>query len=580
MTTPHEARVAGLSEKRRALLAQWLDSAGTPEPPAADDLPVTDTERVLAEVWEEVLQISPVRVTDGFLALGGDSITSLQVVAKATWRGLHLTSRQVIESMDLRSLAAAVTPISPRSVEDDIATGRVGLTPIQQWFFEQELPNSHYWDQAILLDVDPGLDSGVLAAALDDVIRHHDALRSTFRCVDGSWEQTVTLDASTVGVQVSTGVSLPAAIRSAQNRIDLASGRMVSAIITTSSDDQRPILLLAIHHLVVDGVSLRILVDDLETAYQARVRGRVPVLPPKSASMRSWSDALREYARTPRITRQLDYWRAVPDAAATQLPADYDTVSDTMATCRTISAVVGPEVTARLLHEIPRRHGRQVQHLLLASLLSAFRQRTGRQRLQLDLEGHGREPLHWPIDVSRTVGWFTTIYPVCLPIDRTPLAVLARVEQEMAAVPDRGIGYGLLRYLGGEESQRVLAGLSRSRLSFNYLGRFDRATLPGSVFGVPVEVPTVLQSDEATRPYAVEVVATVVTDRLTIEWRYNSSAFAESTVRSLLQAQVQAITELADLVEEAAPGPSAFPLATISADQIESVRRQIQGDGR
>ncbi|MEK8173423.1 condensation domain-containing protein [Streptomyces sp. M19] len=223
--------------------------------------------------------------------------------------------------------------------------------------------------------------------------------------------------------------------------------------------------------------------------------------------------------------------------------------------------------------------------MLLAALLLAWRRRFGRTALQLDIEGHGREPIGDGADVSRTVGWFTSIHPVVFDTAEADGAprVLEHVRSRTAEVPSHGIGYGLLRYL--TDAGAELAALAPSRLSFNYLGRFDQPAGERRVFGVPSEIPTVVQSQAATRPYLIEVVAVIVAGVLTLEWTYGAASHDRATVRALLDAQAAAVPELvADLLARPAADAAPFPLARIGADQIDAIQRRLapgrRDDGR
>jgi non-ribosomal peptide synthase protein (TIGR01720 family) len=566
-------RISALTDSRRALLARWTATRAAP----AAESPRTATERLLAEIWQDVLNAEPVQNTHSFLELGGDSISSLQVVAKAAWRGLRLTSRQVIEAADLRALAAVADDAGPAAgAVDDVAVGEVDLTPIQRWFFEQEIPDSHFWDQAILLDVDPSVDAAVLSRALGDLLVHHDVLRSRFRRADGRWVQHVPETAPDVPVLVVAGDTAQA-IAAAQRCIDLESGPMAAAALISAAPQRPARLLLAVHHLVVDGVSVRILLADLETAYRARRNGTQPVLPPRTTSFRRWAQALRQFAGTPQIRRQAGYWQSVPHAEAVVVPADRPIAVDTMASAKVLTTSLTPELTRRLVRDLPRTRGVPAQQVLLAAFLLAWHRRTGRPELQLDLEGHGREAIDDVSDVSRTVGWFTSIYPVRFALSGDPSTVLDRVRRKLDEVPNRGIGYGLLRYLGGDPD---LAELPQSAVSFNYLGRFEPAGRSDAVFGMPVEVPTVLQSDRAVRRYALEIIATVAGERLLLEWRYNAAAFDEATIRSFLHGQAAAVGELLDAAGGTGDGTGHFPLATLPQSQLDLVRRQMQDGAR
>jgi non-ribosomal peptide synthase protein (TIGR01720 family) len=572
------ARIAALSPQKRAVLEQWLRSAGGRPPPVAGDptdRPVdagaSDAERILTEICAAVLRVDGVRPTDSFLSLGGDSISSLQVVSRAAAAGLRLSSRDVIEAPDLRQLAKLARAGAARTVLGE-PTGEVECTPIQRWFFAQEFPESHRWDQAILIELRERADEDLLAGALRVVVSHHDALRGRFTKGDHGWRQLITADAPrAVLTTVDSGgdAALAEATAAAQRAIDIRAGRPVAAVLLRDPDR----LLLAIHHLVVDGVSLRIIVEDLDTAYRALRDGIEPRLPAPTTSFRHWAAALRRYADREEVLAELPYWTGIAAAHAGSDPARAGTpvTADNRATDRrTANTGLGRELSARLLHRVARYTRFTVEQVLIASLALVWRRVRGCDTLAVDLEGHGREPIAADLDVSRTVGWFTTIYPARFtPPDGGPLDVLRHVAGELAAVPGHGIGYGVLRYLSGHGA--ALDRRSSTQVSFNYLGRFDAPDVPGAVLGAPVEIPTVLQSGDAIRPYLIDVIATALADDLLLRWDYASRAVPGEDVEAMLAAQVDAVRELVDAALDAPD----YDLARLDARQVQGVRERL-----
>ncbi len=574
------ARMAKLSPAQRAVLERMVGAAAERHEVTAAR---TSTEATLLEIWREVLKNDRIGVTDSFYVLGGDSITSLQVSARASAAGIRVTSRQILEEETIERLAAvAHVPTEADSASDE-PVGEVVLTPIQRWFFEQRLPHSHHWDQAIFVDVAAEVDEALLRAALAALVSHHDGLRSCFTEQDGQWRQLVAAEHRPPALavadlahldEIAQREAVDAATAKAQEEIDLAEGPLLTAVLFRLGTGRPGRLLIAVHHLVVDGVSMRVLVEDLATAYRALLEGAEVVLPAKTTSFREWSRALTAYAHSARVRGQAEYWRSVPDAAAASsafVDSDAD-VLNTVARSATATKEVAPETVRALRGKVFRSSGTSVLHVLLAAFNLAWRARTGRTAVQIELERHGREHIDDRTDVSRTVGWFTAIHPVVLSLSGTAGLddVVESVRRQLDRVPDNGIGYGLLRYLtdGGDDD---LAGLPQSEISFNYLGWFDR---PGrsEVFGSPSQSPSQLVSPAAPRRYLLDVVITGIEDRLVVELVHATDACSALEASALLDEFVEQVEAL---VMRRAVTPDAFPLAGVAGNRLADVVRQV-----
>jgi non-ribosomal peptide synthase protein (TIGR01720 family) len=532
-------RMSRLSPERRALLARLLEAAdnGTAGPSSP-------AERALVEIWQDVLRVEHVGVQDSFFALGGDSITSILVSVRAAAVGLRVTSRQVLEEETVAQLAAVAGRGPADEEATDVALGVVVLTPVQQWFFEQHLPEPEHWDQAMYAELAPGTDPAFLAAALSSVVTRHAVLRSRFVFSGDRWQHEVLDSASAPALSVvelgdvandARAEVIRTSMDAAARRLDLAEGRLVTAVLFRSDRPDRDRILLLVHHLVVDGVSMRVLVEDLAHAWQRLARGDQPDFPPRTASYRTWAAALARQAGRPEVSGQLDHWRSVPSAAAASSaihPADRLVAPfGTVGRSRTVVAEVDEPTVAALRRH---RNGARLRQSLLAGLLLAWRDVTGRDALQVDIEGHGREPLAEPIDVSRTVGWFTSVYPVTLALsdeDDVTTAV-ETVRRQLDLVPDNGIGYGLLRYF--DVAGAELADLPQSQVSFNYLGWFEPGVGAAELVGPPLPLPAAVQSPAATRRYALEVVVTGVLGRLRIELTYGVDHHRDRDIEDLL----------------------------------------------
>lgn len=575
-------RLAKLGPAQRAVYDRLL-AARAAEPGA----PRTSVESDLVRIWREVLKKDVVGVRDSFFALGGDSITSLQVSARASAAGIRVTSRQVLEAETIERLAElAAQEQEPVGRVADEPIGEVPLTPIQRWFFEQRIPRAHQWDQTIFIELADAVDANRLRAALAVVVEHHDALRSTFSATEDGWRHVVRAECAPPSLKV-VDLALRApklqdpAIREetvrAQEAIDLTDGPLLTAVLFRLAPARADRLLLVVHHLVVDGVSLRILVEDLNTAY-AGLRGDDPApLPAKTTSFRRWGEALQRYAEDGNLLRQADYWRSVPepDAVSPWMTRQGIEVRNTVEHSATATFEVDPGVVEALRGEAVRTGGVSPLHLLLASFALAWRARTGRNAVQMDLERHGREQIADGVDVSRTVGWFTSIHPLVLHVPETARAeqVVDAVRRQSARIPDRGIGYGVLRYLStgiGAE----LAALPQSAVSFNFLGWFDRLSDSRSLFGAPVQAPAQLLSPDTPRPYLLDVVITGIEQRLLVELTYATDAYHPDEVDALGRELVTALGELVDL--HTSQGVSRELLSSgVAGDRLADIVRQV-----
>lgn len=586
MSSPTFAeRLSRLSPDQRRALDELLEQERSNPADTSRVPPSTGTERALTRVWAEVLGIGEPGVTDDFFSLGGDSISAMQVAARATAAGVRVTPKDVLEAGTIAVLAtldgSGGVVVSGAEPEDD-PIGAVELTPIQRWFFEQGFPDAHQWDQTLYVTVRRELVPDLLRAALLDVTEHHHALRSRFHTGADGWRHTVPAESPEPVLEViqapdtATGPGRSArireAVRAAQSHIDVGTGPLVAAVLVGGTE---PLLILIVHHLVVDGISMRVLVEDLDQAYRQRERTEPVRLPERTTSFRTWAHRLGEWASGERARAQLPYWHGVPDAAATRVPLgpggdDADTTAaNTVGRCGTRAIRIGPETTERLLRAVPAR-GTSPLHLLLAALLLAW-PRVGQNGLQLDMEAHGREPAVGRADVSRTVGWFTSIFPVRLdPLPEPSLeSALAVVTRVLDALPDNGVGYGILRYLG-EDGGEGLDRLPQSQVSLNYLGRFERGSDPDEVLGSPVQAPGVLQSGEAPRRYLLDVVVAAVDRELLIELVFARDVLEEERVQALADDFAGRIEALVDHVV----GPSRTAAGT-AGNPMVAIRRQM-----
>ncbi len=553
-------------------------------PPVA---PRTPTEQRLAEIWAQVVGRSEIGIHDNFFELGGDSILSLQVVARAREAGLVLTPRQLFQHQTVAQLAAVAgrspaTGALPTATQGLVA-GPVPMTPIQQWFFEQAVPNPHHWNQSVLLEVRRPLVVAALEAATAAVVRQHDALRLRFTADDGVWRQEHAAVSDEPLMHREDLSTVPAderraAMESAANRwqasLHLDMGPLMRIVwFDTGAAESR--LLLVVHHLVIDGVSWRILLEDLQTAYQQVIGGQPIRLPAKTTSFQQWAAGLQAAASSAAVQQEAGYWRAVQDAMVPGLPVEAPGGSRTEAVAQTVAGALSEADTQALLQRVPAAYRTQILEVLLTALVQTLGAWIDRDELIVALEGHGRETLSAELDVSRTIGWFTSLYPVVLTLPRGTGAreALQTIKEQMRRIPNRGIGYGLLRYgAGASDVARPLWESPTPPVCFNYLGQFDQTFDDGAAWAFTRESVGREHDPKAALPYEIEVNAAVVGGRLEVSWTYSGARYRRETIEALSARYLAALQDLIAhclIPDVGGYTPSDFPLAMLDQPSLD-----------
>ena len=575
-----------------------LDRSRLPAPGAlpaaggAEKLAPRDTnEKLLAAIWAEVLGIREIGVHDNFFELGGDSILGIQIVTRARLEGLSFQPRDIFDHQTIAELAALCRHSTVAQDATSSAEGTVPLLPAQRWLLERRLPEIHHFNQAVFLAVSERLDDDLLSRAVGHLLAHHAVLRSRFtQTGEGEWRQAI---APLTGLPPSGRVDLgglaerrreleiPAVLASLQSSIDLADGPLLRAAVIDLGDGTAQHLLLLAHHLVVDGVSWRILLDDLFNAYQQLANGGEPSLPAATSTLGTWVASLRRFAGSEPARAERAYWTAL---ARKPLPGllPIDRLGDgagTVATARSVTWALDPSETQILLREVPR-HRVQIQEILLTALLCAYADWTGRADLLVDVEGHGRQPLDRETDVSRTVGWLTAFYPVRLAMTgpRQPEAALKAVKEILRRVPNGGLGYGSLRYFGDPETAAEIAALPPAQILFNYLGQLDQA-LPGSHPVAPAQLPTgPLAGSSQPRSHPLEVNASVAGGRLHLAITYSESVHQRATIERVGDRIREHLTALIQYCRNAGSPvytPADFPLADLDQTALDRLVKKF-----
>jgi amino acid adenylation domain-containing protein/non-ribosomal peptide synthase protein (TIGR01720 family) len=547
--------------------------------------PRTGVEEELSRIWSSVLRLEKVGIHDNFFAIGGDSILSIQIVSRAQAAGIHLSPRQLFQHQTIAELAAVAGAEAQAPAEQGPVTGAVPLTPIQRWWLEQDQPEANHNNQSFFLEVQEPLQPAAVEAALAVLLEHHDALRLRVRREGAGFQQVFAPPGAAVALarvdlrgalDAGRGALIEKAANAAQASLDVAEGPVLRAVLFEVSEGRPSLLLFVAHHLAVDGVSWRILVDDFWTAYAAVRRGEPAALPPKTTSFKRWAERLTEHAASAELTREGAHWLSASRSAARGLPRDHASGENTEASARSLVVSLSPEETQALLREVPEAYRTQINDVLLTAFAQAVSSWTGAPAVLVDLEGHGREELFSDVDLTRTVGWFTAIFPVLLELGEglSLGAALKSVKEQLRAVPGRGVGYGLLRYLRDDAVAAELARLPEAEVSFNYLGQLDQA--------LPEDGPVRRARESAGAPHGprnlrrhlLDVNGSVLGGRLNVRFTYSENRHQRATIEALaggFLAALRALVAHCRAPEAGGYTPSDFPRAGLTQQAVDQL---------
>ncbi|WP_430113425.1 amino acid adenylation domain-containing protein, partial [Paenibacillus sp. B1-35] len=511
--------------------------------------PRNEAERTLADVWQAVLNADRVGVTDHFFELGGDSIKSIQVSSRLHQAGYKLEIRDLFKYPTISQLSLHVKPIG-HTIDQGEVTGETALTPIQHWFFESSFANPHHFNQSVMLSRKERFEEETVRQVLQKLAEHHDALRMVFRKTEQGFSQRnraiqegglFTLDVFDFKGTENTAQAVEAKATDIQAGIDLEKGPLVKAGLFRCADGDH--LLLAVHHAVVDGVSWRILMEDFALGYEQAGKSEEIRFPAKTDAYRTWSEQLAAYAQSPEMAKERAYWQAVEQIAVPALPKDLEADVTTQQDSESLFVRLTPEETELLLKRVHRAYNTEMNDILVTALGIAVRKWTGHERVRINLEGHGRESIGTDIDITRTVGWFTTKFPVVLePETNRDLAYqIKQVKESLRRIPNKGLGYGVCRYLSKSEDGFVWG--AEPEINFNYLGQFDDDVNQDEI-GISSYSSGSPASDRQARSFVLDINGMVLDGALSLDLSYSRKQYRKETMEAFAQRLEQSLREL------------------------------------
>ncbi|WP_344813462.1 non-ribosomal peptide synthase/polyketide synthase, partial [Chitinophaga oryziterrae] len=501
--------------------------------------PATETERRLAEVWQQLLGLVRIDTRSNFFSLGGDSIVSIQLVSRINRQGYHISPRDIFMHQTIGELAAVIdnrtTGTPAYTGETGILTGFSGLLPIQEWFLQNAGAAASHFNQSVLLSISKDINTIQLQTIVSRLIQQHDALRFRYYRNDTTWMQEyIPVDSILAVENLVTAATdeLPALITGVcqqyQRSLNITEGSLIKVVLMqTPASEKDNRLLIIIHHLVIDGVSWRIILDDLEALlYQEDVSFV------KTASYREWYNTLKAYGETSGLQSQREYWSAVVNDYQA-LPVDHDykgtlTISD----LQDVRFSLDAEMTAVLLKDAAAVYHTETNDILLAALSATLSEWSGLQKIVVAVEGHGREIPGNSIDTSRTVGWFTNLYPVMLEVEQyaDEAALIKNTKEQLRAIPGKGMGYGILKYL---QKDQLPGGKEPWDIIFNYLGQTDNIGNGGQQLLIAAESAGDAVDPEFPVQHKLVLNSMVADAKLMFTCSFSNKHYDAGTIRSL-----------------------------------------------
>jgi len=530
--------------------------------------PATPAEQALAEIWRQVLRLDEVSVTDNFFEVGGDSIVSIQVIAQLRDRGWRVDPRQIFRHQTIRALAAVAEPVAAPVATTEEPAGPFPLSPMQRLFFDLKPPTPNHFNQSLLLVVTPEVVVADLQAALVEVQRVHPALRSRFRAGANGWvEEIHPVPDVVIERHEAADTQVEGICHAAHRSLDIVRGPVFRAVLVDCGPAGSRLLLVA-HHLVVDAVSWRIILADLEAAYVQARGGHQPALPAEHCGPATFRRLIAAWSDSPAAADEAQYWNEVASAAGPLFAASRQAAPFATAVTRTLNE----DDTRPLLGAVHRAYNTTTADVLLAAFARAVAVVAGRDAFLVDVEGHGRDVLH-DVDLSRSVGWFTTLYPVRVSsAGSSDLAALLRaVKESSRSVPHGGIGFGLRH-----------GSTPVTDVSFNFLGQAGTLLGDGLVRSLAPEASGDTVAADLPRRYHLELNASVIDGRLVTQYSFDAAVVPEARAAEVADRTLAALRELTAhclSVEGARYTPSDFAAVPIDQQELDALLGDLDLSG-
>jgi amino acid adenylation domain-containing protein/non-ribosomal peptide synthase protein (TIGR01720 family) len=573
-----------------------IDRDALPEPdkikfnPDNIALPELPVEKMLLKIWKDVLGEENIGIKDNFFNLGGDSIISIQIISKAGQEGIKITPRQMFKYQTISELAGIVEYKDNEISSDENTSGEINMTPAQHWFFSKDLSIPDFYNHSMFLKVPKGLNEDHLSVIFSEIVKHHDGLRSKFILDDSERKQIISETDNMVqnifsvkGIKKSDIGHIGNDISELQRSIDIKNGILIKARLYKQEDHDEDRLLIIIHHLVTDGISWRILLGDIFNGYSQLSKGEELSFRPKTTSLKTWGELLRQYSDSEKLSIEKDYWLKLTEDKFSDIPADFSQSRElnTVESSETVSIEIDNEQTELLLKEVPKAYNTHIDEILLTALIIAFNKWSKGNKLLIDLEGHGREQLSEDTDLSGTTGWFTAIYPVMLNTFTTNSTneeiseTIKTIKENIRQIPDKGFGFGILKYLSSDKSiKEKLCSMPEREIIFNYLGQFNESIAQGSDWKTGKQSLLLSQTQSDKRDHLIEINCLINDNKLKMDFVYSTNFHKKQTMKLFSELYKESLNSIIDhCTSEEAGGvtPSDFSSSGLNQQELDNL---------
>ncbi|MFD2671574.1 amino acid adenylation domain-containing protein [Marinicrinis sediminis] len=512
--------------------------------------PRNELEALLVDIWQQVLGIEKIGISHHFFELGGDSIKAIQITSRLNQHGYQLKMRDLFQHPQIENLVPYIRSVR-REIDQGIVSGNVPLTAIQHWFFDHSFVHSHHWNQAVMLHARERFDEEMLKTVFTRIMEHHDALRMVYHIEHDQWVQENRgmcdglFELETLHIPHASHLETEAGIftQQLQSSLNLQEGPLVKlGLIRAEPGDH---LLIVVHHLVMDGISWRILFEDLATAYGQLQSGLSIQLPPKTDSYKSWAAACSDYATSPEMLREQAYWREVESMDMAPLPKDTYNGDIRVLNNQTAHFALPMADTSLLMGPVHHAYRTEINDVLLTAIGLAVKKWASRQQILVCLEGHGREEELTDLDTSRTIGWFTSTFPVILNMshDESLSYQLKSVKESLRRVPKKGAGYGILKYLTPAAYKPDMTFQLQPEIKFNYLGQFDE-DVQTDVFQLSPLSHGQTASPESRREVALDIGGIVENGVFTLSITYSQGEYTAGTIAHIGHLFIESLQQI------------------------------------
>lgn len=555
--------------------------------------PITSNQIAIANIWAQVLGVEKVGLDDDFFELGGDSILSIQIVARARAQGLNFTYKTLFQNSTIHLLCENIASYAPDEFESSVEERCAPLTPIQHWFFEYASEEAHYWNQSVTLTFCKKVGRDILNKCIQELWRIHSTLRMRFLNDIGTqhWYQDYVspdiapqvewIDLSHLRLDEQND-HMRRAERERHTSFKLDRGPLIRFIHFNLGDDQASRFLTIAHHLIMDGVSFRILVDDLNMALNQSLKNEPITLLSTTCSYKRWATKLKELTQNGAFIKDTEHWQNYARVFKQAIPIDHENSWDknTMGSVRSIPVVFNQQESQTIVQVLPARFNCHINSIFLVAIAKALYQSFSISKVGIDIESHGRDFEGNKLDVSRTIGWFTSIYPFLLEFDpcESDLSNLMRIDQRLKEVPENGVSFSALRYLSDEPTQSLIGSESKASLSFNYLGQIRVVEHSSAVLKISNDSIGAAHSSSNKRPNLIQLQGALFGNRLKFDWFFSKYFHNPSTIDHLAKNFISAINHIIkDLssTEVLSHNISELLFVPLKRHQIESIEKKV-----